>query len=71
MTTVTLLNVNAARTLEIVHELRQNLRQHADFDYKFIPGGYTLRDPFGYQPPGAEFTFYNPPDATAFSLKYQ
>ena len=69
MTTVKLLNVNAARTLEIVYELRQTLRQHADFDYKFIQGSYdwVLHEA---QVPMVEFTFYNPPDATAFTLKY-
>ena len=70
MTTVKLPNANANRTLEIVHELKQTLRLHADFDYKFIPGGYTLTNSFEYQYPGAEFTFYNPPDATLFKLKY-
>lgn len=69
MTTVTLLNVNANRTLEIVYELRQTLRQHADFDYRFIQGSYNW-ETHEVQVPVAEFEFYNPPDATAFSLRY-
>lgn len=69
MTTVKLLNINAARTLEIVYELRKTLRQHADFDYRFVQGGYNWVTHETYVPM-TEFTFYNPADATAFSLKY-
>ena len=69
MTTITLLNINAARTLEIVYELRKTIRQHADFDYKFIQGSYNW-ETHDTQVPMVEFTFYNPSDATAFSLKY-
>lgn len=69
MTTVTLVNIDATRTLEIVRELRETLRQHADFDYRFIQGGYDW-ETHEARLPKCEFRFYNPPDATAFSLKY-
>jgi hypothetical protein len=66
---VLLENTSAARALEIVYDLRKTLRQHADFDYRFIPGVFN-EDTYEYRPGRAEFTFYNPPDATAFRLKY-
>lgn len=69
MTTVTLHNITANRTLEIVHELRLTLRQHADFDYRFMQGGYNW-ETHETHVPMTDFTFYNPADATAFSLKY-
>ena len=69
MTTVTLVNVDANRTIEIVKELRITLRQHADFDYRFLQGGYDW-DTHERRESKAEFTFYNPSDAPAFSLKY-
>ena len=69
MTTIILQNVDANRTLEIVKELRLTLRQHADFDYRFLQGGYDW-ETHELKLPSTEFTFYNPADATAFSLKY-
>jgi hypothetical protein len=69
MTKVILQNVDANRTLEIVKELRLTLRQHADFDYRFLQGGYSW-ETYEVKLPSVEFTFYNPADATAFSLKY-
>lgn len=69
MTTVTLTYIGVERTLEIVRELRLTLRQHADFDYRFLQGGYNW-ETNEIKESKAEFTFYNPPDATAFSLKY-
>lgn len=69
MTTVTLTYIGAERTLEIVRELRLTLRQHADFDYRFLQGGYNW-ETNELKESKAEFTFYNPVDATAFSLKY-
>jgi hypothetical protein len=69
MTTIKLVNVDANRTLEIVKELRLTLRQHADFDYRFLQGGYSW-ETHETKLPCVEFTFYNPADATAFSLKY-
>ena len=69
MTTVVLKNVDADRALEIVKELRLTLRQHADFDYRFLQGGYNWETQ-EIKLPSVEFTFYNPPDATAFGLKY-
>jgi hypothetical protein len=69
MTTVTLQNVDATQTLEVVKELRLTLRQHADFDYRFLQGGYNW-EIHEIRVPCAEFRFYNPADATAFTLKY-
>lgn len=69
MTTVTLHNINASRTLEIVHELRKTLTQHADFEYRFMQGGYNWETHETHLPM-TEFRFYNPADATAFGLKY-
>lgn len=69
MTTIVLNNTGAERAIAIVKELRLTLRQHADFDYRFLQGGYDT-DAHIYRESKAEFTFYNPADATAFSLKY-
>ena len=69
MTTITLTNVDATRTLEIVKELRLTLQQHIDFDYRFLQGGYDW-DTAETKLPSVEFRFYNPANATAFSLKY-
>jgi hypothetical protein len=69
MTTITLQNVDANRAIEIVKELRLTLRQHADFDYRFLQGGYSW-ETNEIKLPSVEFRFYNPADATAFSLRY-
>jgi hypothetical protein len=69
MTTITLYDVDASRTLEIVNELRQTLQQHTDFDYRFIPGGYNWQL-HESKLPCAEFKFYDAMNATAFSLRY-
>lgn len=69
MTEVTIYNISANRTLEIVYELRQYLEQHRDFNYKFFQGGYD----WGQQEERAYktiFSFRDPADATAFTLKY-
>lgn len=67
--TIVAIEADADRTLEIVHELRQTLEQHVDFDYRFTQGGYNWVTHETWKPL-AEFTFYNPTDATAFTLKY-
>ena len=69
MTTVILQNIDADRALEIVMELRLTLRQHADFSYRFLQGGYSW-ETHEIRLPSIEFEFYNPADATSFTLKY-
>lgn len=69
MTEVTIYDINAGRTLEIVYELRSTLMQGRDFDYSFYQGGYDweMHEHRSYK---TIFSFTNPQDATAFSLKY-
>ena len=69
MTEITIYDIDSSRTLEIVNELRQHLRQHFDFDYAFYQGGYDweLQEHKSYK---TVFKFTNPHDATAFSLRY-
>jgi hypothetical protein len=62
-------DTNFSQGLAILNDLRKTLRQHADFDYRYIKGVYDP-DIDMYRLGKAEFTFYNPADATAFSLKY-
>jgi hypothetical protein len=62
--------INAARTLEIVYELRaMKLEQGTDFKFKFIHKQDTwFQD--DETPWGAEFTFTDEKWATWFTLKY-
>jgi len=69
MTIIVLENTNANRAIEIVQEPRQTLRQHADFSYRFLQGGYSW-ETHELRLPSVEFEFYNPADATSFTLKY-
>lgn len=69
-------NINANRTLEIVHELRiMGLQNNVDFDFCYVhpeqiwielDDDYTAESRIG----GAEFTFTDDKWATWFTLKY-
>ena len=69
MTEVTVFDINATRTLEIVYELRQYLTQDTDFSYRFYQGGYDweMNEHKSYK---TIFSFRDSADATAFTLKY-
>ena len=69
MTDVTVFDINATRALEIVYELRQHLTQDTDCSYRFYQGGYDweMNEHRSYK---TVFSFRNPADATAFTLKY-
>ena len=69
MTEVIIHDIGAARTLEIVGELRQHLQQHVDFEFTFHRGGYDW-ELMEHQSYTSIFSFKNPADATAFILKY-
>jgi hypothetical protein len=70
MTEVTVYDISANRTLEIVHELRQTLTQGHDFEYAFYQGGYNweMAEHRSYK---TVFKFRDPAEATAFTLRYQ
>lgn len=69
-------NIDANRTIDIVHELRAlGLQNHIDFNFCYVQSkqnwielddDYTAECQFG----GAEFTFYEDKWATWFALKY-
>ncbi len=67
-------NINANRTLEIVHELRSmGLQNHIDFNFCYVQREQSwldLDEDFNEKPWGAEFTFYDDKWATWFTLKY-
>jgi hypothetical protein len=70
-------NINANRTLEIVHELRSmGLQNHIDFNFCFVQKkeSWLVLDEDGNfpdeEPWGAEFTFTDDKWATWFTLKY-
>jgi len=69
MTEVTIYNIDATRTLDIVRELREHLVQERDFTYEFHQGGYDWENN-EHRTYRTVFRFHNPADATAFSLRY-
>jgi hypothetical protein len=69
MTEVTIYDIDVNRCLAIVHELRQTLDQDHDFSYKFFQGGYDWENN-EHKSYKTVFSFRDPADATAFTLKY-
>lgn len=69
MTEVIVYDLDVARCLDIVKELRTYLQQHVDFEYAFYQGGYDW-EMQEQKPYKTIFKFAKPADATAFSLKY-
>lgn len=71
MKTVSVENVNANDTMNIVNDLRnQGYVQGVDFDFAYRP---EIHDNFSMEPlqtRHAEFTFYVEKYATLFALKY-
>ena len=69
MTEVVLESTTVTETLEIVHNLKEQLTIHEDFSYKFIQGKYDweMSEQINHR---TIFSFRNPADATAFRLKY-
>lgn len=66
MTEITVPDTDVTRCLEIVHELRA---LGMEFEYRFYQGGYDweMQETKPYK---TVFSFADPADATAFSLKY-
>ncbi len=66
MTEITVPDTDVTRCLEIVHELRA---LGMEFEYRFYQGGYDweMQETKPYK---TVFSFSNPADATAFSLRY-
>jgi hypothetical protein len=69
MIEVVLESTTVTETLEIVQSLRQRLRIHEDFNYKFIQGGFDweMSEQINHR---TIFSFKNPADATWFQLTY-
>ena len=71
MKEITVIDIDATRTMEIVRDLRsQGLKQGHDFDFSFHQAQYDLTSYEAVENRHAKFKFYDDKYATLFALRY-